>query len=326
MLSYRNLLKQAWTITWKHKFLWFFGLFSAFLAAGGSIEYRMINDNINTGLVDGSLLSAGHFAQSILIFKSLGLGFLNLFSYDILTIINIITILLICLTLMLTFLWLAISSQAALVINIKKIIQNNKKRENVLTIRDGLSEGHKKFWPVLGLNLAIKLIVSAILFITSLPLLLLIILDTSWFVFVYVILFVIFLPVAVSISLMLKYALAYSVLENERFIQSIEKGWKLFIKNWLVSLEMAIILFIINFFASLAILLTLALAFFPLFLVGISFSFTWLTTLMIFLALLFVVLAGSALVTFQISVWTSLFINLKGGSVLAKLERLFSKK
>ncbi|MHB8903500.1 MAG: hypothetical protein ACYC40_00115 [Patescibacteria group bacterium] len=326
MLSYRNLLKQAWNITWKHKFLWFFGLFSTLLAAGGSIEYKILNQNINQGLVNGSLLGAGSFAQAIYMIKNFCLGFINLFTYDFLTILNTITILLICAALMVTLIWLAVSSQAALVISVKKILINNKKKENLLTVRDGLTAGHKKFWPVLGLNILIKIAVNAIIFITSLPLIFLVLKDSSLFMFTYVLLFVIFLPVAISLSLVLKYAIAYSVLENENFIKSIEEGWKLFIKNWLVSLEMAVILFIINFFASLAILLAVTILFLPLFIVGLNFGFYWLIVLMVFLALIFVVLSGSALGTFQISTWTNLFIKLREGGFVAKLERIFSRK
>jgi len=326
MQSYRNLLKQAWNMTWKHKYLWFFGLFSTLLAAGGSIEYKVINQNINDGIINGTLMSASYFAQSITLLKNIGLGFIGLFSYDILTIINSFTIILICLTLIATVIWLAVSSQAALVISVKKILNKNKKKDNILTIRSGLTAGHKKFWSVFGLNILIKIAVNAILFISSLPLLLLAIKDSGWFVLIYVILFVIFLPVAISLSLLLKYAIAYSVLENERFMQSIEKAYQLFINNWLVSLEMAIIIFVINFLASLGILIAMTILFFPLFLVGLSFGFYWLMVLMVFLALIFLVLFGSALGTFQISTWTGLFLNLKEGMVLAKLERLFVKK
>jgi len=325
MLSYRNLLKQALNISWKHKYLWFFGLFASLLAAGGSIEYNILNQNINDGLVNGALLSAGSFAQTVITIKNLGLGFISLFHFDILTIINSLTIILICLTLIITLIWLSVSSQAALVISVRKIIGNNKKKEDILTIRAGLTNGHKKFWSVLGLNVIIKLLINAVLFLSTLPLLLIAIKDSGWFVLAYVILFIIFLPIAISLSLMLKYAIAYSVLENEKFIISIEKGWKLFINNWLISLEMAIVLFIINFLVSFAILIALTILFFPLFLVGMTFSLFWLVILMVFLALVFLVLAGSALSTFQITTWTDLFLNLKEGAMLAKLERIFSK-
>ncbi len=313
-------------MTWKHKFLWFFGLFSSLLAAGGSIEYKILDQNVSQGLINGSLLGAGSFAQAIYLIKNFCLGFINLFSYDFVTILSTITVILLCLVLTITLIWLAVSSQAALVISVKKILANNKKKDNILTVRNSLSAGHKKFWPVLGLNIIIKIAANAIIFIISLPLIFLVLKDSSLFVFVYVILFVIFLPIAISLSLMLKYAIAYSVLENDNFINSIEKGWKLFIKNWLISVEMAIILFIINFFASLVILLAITILFFPLFLVGISFGFYWLVVLMVFLALVFVVLSGSALGTFQISTWTNLFINLKEGNFVAKLERVFSRK
>ena len=326
MLSYRNLLKQTWNIVWKHKFLWFFGLFSCFLAAGGSIEYKILNQNVGQGLINGTLLEAGAFAQMVYMIKNLWLGFIGLFSYDILTIINILTVLIICLTLLIVAIWLAVTSQAALVISVKKIISSSKKKDNTLSIRGGLTAGHKKFWSVFGLNILIKIAVSAVIFLISLPLILLSIKDSSWFVSIYVILFVIFLPIAVSLSLMLKYAIAFSVLEDKSFVKSIEKGWALFINNWLVSLEMAILLFIINFIASLMILLAMTVLFFPLFLVGLSFGFYWLVILMVFLALVFVVIFGSGLNTFQISAWTNLFIKLKEGVFLAKLERIFSKE
>jgi len=130
---------------------------------------------------------------------------------------------------------------------LKEISELNKKKEDILTIRAGLTSGHKKFWSVLGLNVIIKLLINAVLFLSTLPLLLIAVKDSGWFVLAYVILFIIFLPIAISLSLMLKYAIAYSVLENEKFIISVEKGWKLFINNWLISLEMSIVLFIINF-------------------------------------------------------------------------------
>ena len=32
MFSYRALFRQAWEITWRHKYLWFFGLFASLVA------------------------------------------------------------------------------------------------------------------------------------------------------------------------------------------------------------------------------------------------------------------------------------------------------
>jgi hypothetical protein len=38
MSLYRSILKRAWEISWKFKYLWFFGLFAALLGNGGEFE------------------------------------------------------------------------------------------------------------------------------------------------------------------------------------------------------------------------------------------------------------------------------------------------
>lgn len=325
MFSYRYLLKQAWNTTWKHKYLWFFGLFASLAAAGGSIEYQILAQNINQNVVDGSYGYLNNILAMGELIKNFVLGLVGLFQYDFWVILNALTLIIIAALLIVVFVWLSISSQAALVNNIKKII-NSKKKENVLNIRAGLTIGHQNFWPVLGLNILIRLLISLAFFVISLPLLLMTISNASVLVIIYTILFVIFVPVAVSLSLIMKYAIAYSVLEKKGFVNAIQAAWKLFNKNWLISLEMAIILFIVNFLAGLAILIIISILFFPLFFLGAVYQIYWLTVLMIFLSLLLIVFIGSALTTFQISTWTGLFLRLKEKGGLAKLERFFQKK
>lgn len=325
MFSYRNLLKQAWDITWKYKYLWFFGLFASLAAAGGSIEYQVLAQNLNQNLVDGTYFHLNNFLLIAELLRSFFVGLGDLFQYNIWIILNALTLLIITLTIIFVFVWLAISSQAGLIDSVKKIL-SAKKKEPVLGVREGLASGHKHFWPVLGLNIIIKILVSFAFFIISLPLLFMIISDSSYLLVVYTLLFIVFVPIAVSLSLMVKYAIAFKVLENKSFVASLEDGWKLFIKNWLVSLEMAIILFIISFLGGLMTLISLAILFFPLFFVGVAYQIYWLAILMILLALVVVVVIGSCLTTFQISTWTNLFIRLREKGGLAKLERIFQKK
>jgi hypothetical protein len=325
MFSYRYLLKQAWTVTWRHKYLWFFGLFASLAAAGGSIEYQILASNLNQNLVDGSYGYLTNILALSELAKNFCLGAANLFQYNIWIVLNALTLILITLILIIAFVWLAISSQAALVDDVKKII-SFKKKETVLSIRGGLTVGHGHFWPVLGLNIFIRILVSLSFFIISLPLLFMLLSDASSLMITYIILFVIFVPVAVSLSLIMKYAIAYNVLEKKSFCGSISEGWKLFKKNWLISLEMAITLFIINFLIGLGALLILSVLIFPLFFLGIAYQIYWLVVLMIFLGLLVVVLVGSGATTFQIAAWTGLFVRLREKGGLAKLERLFRKK
>ncbi len=325
MFSYRTILKQAWLIAWKHKYLWFFGLFASLAVAGGSMEYQFLTQGLGRGFIDGSyqnlngLLAMGELCQGV------WLGIIDLFNQNIIIVLNTLTIILLTVTLIAVFIWLAISSQAALVDNIKKIIIP-KKKTNGLSIREGLTIGSRHFWSVLALNLLIKLLMAFAFFLISLPLLFMVLSDSYAFVITYTVLFVIFVPIAVSLSLMVKYAISCRVLENKSIISALEYGGKLFRKNWLISLEIALILFIISFFASFLILIILSILFLPLLWLSVIFSIGWLTVLMLFLCLIVAVLFGSLLTTFQIACWTDLYLQLKDEKGKAKLERIFQKK
>lgn len=325
MFSYRSILKQAWVISWKHKYLWFFGLFASLAVAGGTMEYQFASHGLGQGLINGSFDKLDGLLAASIILQALWSGIVNLFNQNIFIILNTFSVTLLLLTFLVVFVWLAISSQAALVDNVKKII-NAKKNLDISSIREGLTIGSRHFWPVLGLNILIKLLIGFCFFIISLPLLLMTLNDSSWFIVLYTIFFVIFIPIAVSLSLVVKYAISYQVLENKSFVISLEHAWRLFKKNWLISLETALLLFAINFLASFLLLLILFILFFPLILVSLLFSLTWLMFILFGLSLLVTVAFGSLLTTFQVSAWTDLFLNLRENQGLAKLERFFSRK
>jgi len=325
MLSYRNLLKKTWNISLKNKYLWVFGLFASLAATSGSIEYQILSKNLSRNLVDGSYLQLNNILSLGDLMQGLGAGLSILFIQDPWIILNALTLIIVSITLIVSFVWLAISSQVALVDHVKKIL-GPKKKTHILSIQEGLTIGNKKFWPVLGLNVLIKIAVSLVFFIISIPLLFMLLSNTTGLIVTYLILFVFLVPVAVSLALMIKYAIAYNVLENESFLASLEKGWKLFIKNWLVSLEMAVMLFIINFLFGIAALIVISVLFFPLFLIGAMFNMIWLSILMLLFGILVVILLGSFLTTFQTATWTTLFVELNKKKGTAKLERLFQRK
>jgi hypothetical protein len=325
MFSYRLIIKQAWNIAWKHKYLWLFGLFASIVAASGSFEYQLLTGNFQAGALENSY----YYLNVLLVgLQSLGLfiiGFIKLFSYDILTIINTLTVLIIVLTLIISFIWLSVSSQGALVAASKKLILN-KKRSSDLNIRKLITIGHENFWSVLGLNLLVKLAIAIILSIISLPLIALATKYSTYLTLIYTLAFLVFIPLAVACSLMIKYAIAYKVLDGKDFLNSIKKSWELFQKNWLVSLEMGIILFLISFLIGFLLLLALLLVIFPYFIFAIDYGIIWLIILLAALALSLILIVGSFLTTFQISAWTNIFLKLKKGDGLAKLERIFKRR
>jgi len=105
----------------------------------------------------------------------------------------------------------------------------------------------------------------------------------------------------------------------------LESAGRLFRDNWLVSVEMAVIIFLIDFLASGVVLVILSLFFLPLLLLGLILQLNWLIILIMLLAIVVIVVFGSALATFQTASWTVLFLRLKERGVLAKLERLFRR-
>jgi len=325
MFSYRSILKQAWLIAWKHKYLWFFGLFASLTIAGGSMEYQFITQTFSQGIINGSYQGLNSLLAINELSQQIWFGLIDLFSQNIIVIINALTILLLTLTIITVFVWFAISSQAALVDSVKKIL-NPKKKASIIGIREGLTIGNKHFWSVLGLNILIKLLISFAFFIVSLPLLFMVISDNPSFAIAYTILFVIFIPVSVSLALIVKYAISARVLENKSVTESLEKAFVLFKKNWLISLELALLLFIFSFVFSAILLIAIAIVFFPFLWLSFMFSITWLSFLLMFLCIAVIIIFGSWLTTFQITSWTDLYLHLNEDKAVSKLERIFHKK
>ena len=143
--------------------------------------------------------------------------------------------------------------------------------------------------------------------------------------------FIIFLPIIIALAFIFKYAIAYRVIKGQKFAQAIRAGWDLFMANWLVSLEMALILFLVSFVVTiLTALLWYILAVPAMFLavlanyIAPATSFWLLYIFPRVLYFLIIAYVGSVLITFQISAWTGLFIELIGKGATSKLVRIFN--
>ena len=328
MSLYRNILKQALNITWRYKYLWLFGLFASLLGSGG--EYKIIN-NISSGNTGKNVLpNFASLSETGVFNKETLNNLVQLFKTDMTSMIIILAVGLIVLAIAAVLIWLMIISQATLVNDSGAIINGKKKKNN---IKASFIAGKKKFWPVLGLNIIIKIVIGLIFILISLPIILAATKAiSSLAVYSYIILFILFIPIAITLSFITKYAIAYVVIKGQTAIESIKSGWELFTKNWLVSIEMAFIIFFINFLISLGTILlifTLATPFIFLALVlsqlttFMAFSLTIITMKIIFFAI--IILSGTLLTTFQTVAWTDLFLKLinKGGK--SKIIRLVEK-
>jgi hypothetical protein len=324
MFSYRLIFKKALALSWRHKYLWIFGLFASLTVIGGSLESQFITEGLGQS-TEGSFLGAGSLMMVVTFLNVFILGIASIFQQNILLGINALTVIILLLTFIFLLAWLAVSSQAAIVDAVKKITASQKKEINLNWLK-GMRIGSQKFWPVLGLNVLVGILVSGVLVVASIPLLLMFLSEAYLFVIIYAIIFVLAVVATTVLLLIAKYAISINVLENLSVEESIRKGYRMFRENWLVSLEAALGMFLINVLASFIFLVVLVILMSPIIIVSLvlTSSFLILATLIIILAIL--ITFGALLTTFQISSWTILYLELKEGKGKAKLERLVKKK
>jgi len=228
--------------------------------------------------------------------------------------------------------WIVVVSQAALVDSSAKLISNENNKD--LGIQKGVNVGIKNFWPVFTLNAVAKVFIS--LFFLLLGFLAFSPLNKFGdFISgsVYLVSFVVFISVSIIFLLIVKYSVAYIVIRGSSIVESIQQGWSLFRKNWLVSIEMAFILFFINLLVGFSVaLIILVLAVPLLFLALILYKLVsivgfWIIAIMaIILFIALIVLSGAFLASFQIAAWTGLFLQLIGKGGVSKIERIASRK
>ncbi|MFZ2310529.1 MAG: hypothetical protein WAW11_03220 [Patescibacteria group bacterium] len=321
MFSYRSILSRAWKITRQHKKLWIFGAFAMILSAGGEYQIltKILNKDYGAGFYD-QMQNGSHmldtafwsdFGRLCMTEPKLGFG------------IGLLMLLMAFVCFLV--LWVSIKSQISIIEWVKNI-STNKKKEQKISVWEGISSKDKKFWSILGLNITFKVGLYLLFVIMSIPLIFLFFQDSNIAILFYTIFFTVFLPLAISLALIVKYAMISVVLEKNSFVKSIEKGIKTFTQNWLVSLEIAILLFLINFLVGLLIVFIVSLVILPMILTMLVFNFLTPLYLLIAIGFLVLVLTAAILMTFQTAVWTILFEELKKEDVKAKLERVFKRR
>ncbi len=327
MFLYRDILKRSALITWKNKYLWFFGLFASLLAGTGSfkLSFSGQGDAWNGNFLDtlGRFLGVGSSTSLI--------GNIALYyKHDpVATTIFLIFFSIVCFLFVFLF-WMAVVSQAGLVSDSSKIIKSGKNTEASATIASGMNAGHKKFWPVAGINVVTALLIILFSAMAGAPLVFMTTGNDMTLMLVYMVLFVVLTPLVLIISFLGKFAVCFSVVKGKKFFDSMEDALKLFGKNWLISVEMALIMFFIDFIAIFFIGFVLLVLAVPYLFAAIALSMIFSHALFLLavitglvVAIILIILAGSILTTFHTVAWTDIFLNLseKKGS-LAKIVRL----
>ncbi|MBU2235932.1 hypothetical protein KKA01_02650, partial [Patescibacteria group bacterium] len=173
-----------------------------------------------------------------------------------------------------------------------------------------------------------------LLFLIGIPLVYLFLSKESlgWNIAFSVISFIILVPISIIISFVIKYASAFVVHKGQGVGAALRNGWKLFIKNWLISIEMAFVVLLINFSLGLGLIIFLGIVAIPFVLLGIIFYLVGtsvgvyvlgVVATVVLIAAAFIV--GAFIAAFQFVAWTLLYRRLLGDKDTSKIIRLFKR-
>lgn len=321
-ISYKNILHKAISISWQNKVLWLFGIFASFISLEGVYEIILsqINQAKSKELLYSNILnlysSQTNFVQTNVYYLSWLPNNYSAFLFFVLLGLFLVI-----------FIYLAYLSQIYIIKSSALIYKNNKLGNGKI-----LSESAKKFWPVFGINVLAKLFLYASFIALSLPIFYALIAnDKNLLDMANIIYFILFAALAILISFITAYATNFIVLKNKPLIESIKDAYQLFSKNIIVSLEIALVLFLLKIL-SLIIIFSL----FFLFLVPVSiFFFIFLSNnsllgFIIILTLAILIFTSCSLLinaiftVFYLSSWTIAFIKMTEETIFAKIVDFIS--
>ncbi|MDD2807682.1 MAG: hypothetical protein PHW95_04150 [Patescibacteria group bacterium] len=248
MLTYLQIFKQALKVASEKPMLLFFGFFVVLF--GGSTEIgfllstygfsgeQMITSFVN-GLAEGGFFSIAGLKGLAAILSTNPLRFVEIFGVTLMIIVFIILAVV-----------LMVISQSALV---SLSVESSRGRQ--VRWGEGIGIGLIKFWPVLGFNLILRLATSAMLAVISIMALL----SFRGIGLAITLTFYALTVIIMLISFFVKYSICGVVTKHWKFGEALANGWKLFRANWLATIEIAVILFVVYLLISLYLFFILAL-------------------------------------------------------------------
>jgi len=320
---YRLIFRRAFKITWKHKWLWGFGLLALFVFSGNVYQF-LLRAFLN--LADGRsffYIFREYWGGSF--FRWGGLFTLttgqNLHAGSIWTLViwKSFLILILLAILILALICLAGLIKAAITLDQGRKVNYNK----------AFKVGQKFFLSVFGFNILVKVLLAAVILGIA-WLVNLLILDSTWERLVlYVVFFVIFLVLTIILHFLTIYGTAYIILRKQKIFQAFCSAWRLFYKNVVINLEMGLLLFFFNIIVSfgalvfaIALVSPLILLYILTILLHTPLFAIIILSLMLIIFLITVLLVSGWFASFQISSWTILFEELEAARGMAKISRL----
>lgn len=303
-INYRDILVKAFRMTWHYKVLWFFGVFAALVTGGTAQAF---------GKGQWGVFDWGQMQKVAALRWDAVRNIADALAADPAGISIRLAVIAAVVVLALLLLWIGIVSHGAVVF---AIAQLNRGRRPVFA--DLLEAGKDRFWRLLFLKVLERIALGALVMGMNLAVAMSILRSQFSIDIAATFLLLLLLAAAFLVVVLVRYAVLYAVVENERFIDAVRSAVGLFRAAPAVSIEAALLLFIVQLVAGFVLVLAFSGALIPwLFLMFILSKEGAAGALVLFLGLglvLFVVIAavGAAVVTvFTEAAWTNYFIELK---------------
>lgn len=314
---YRPVLKNAFAFAWKEKRFWILAFFATLMMSGGiyDLALRRSADATARGIAAG-LPSDITLPNALEIIGS--------FRHGATFPAWMIVVMLISLVLAVIFIWLSASAQGALI----SAAAGESKGPDALRSAFGTGAGH--FWKIFWLNLFNKIAVGVVIFVLAIPATMLAS-GAARGSGLYLAAFIVLVPLVLIVSFLTLFAMTAVVVHEESVGEALAHAWRTFTGHWLVSLEMAAIIFVIDALAAIAVSLGIflvALPFVLLYLVaailGSPAGVSFITAAMALAILGFVFAAGSFLTALRYSAWTGLYLRTEKKKAHSKILRWFN--
>jgi len=324
---YRPVLKRAWEITWRYKNLWWLGLIAVLISSGGEYEIisRAFFSNSSTNIVS-SVISGFQEGAATVVASGATLSwsaFQAAWPSSAVLLGVALLILLISLAVIFAVVAVAVLCQSGLIRNVALYNRNKKP-----LIKEALQFAWANFWPVFGAVILLKLVLFVLFSLLGWQAGLISGLG-AWGVTIYVLSFLVFVVLALIVSFVIKYQIFFILLKKQKMKTALVSAWELFKANWLISLEMALFMFLAYMIAAfivtflVLIFVAVSVVVIPLYFPFLAFWVKMIVSVICLIAILLVIFVVTGLITtFQWAGWTVLFDRLAGNEETSKLERV----
>jgi len=313
--SYREAIKHAFTLVWKNKSLWVFGILSALFVSPFGLG----------GFV-GQFLLTGREAFVITYFPWPSM-FSLLANSDPANFVFAVWFLEILFAILAIIIFISVCAQTSLIINVceyyKKRVHSN--------LGNTWHKSYKFFWKIFGLDIIRKFFL-ALLVLFAAGLWFIVSNNNFWTSLFLILSFIIILILALIISSIITYASGYAVIDGENLWESLKKGTLLFKDHFLVSFEISLIMLVLDLvlasFVSTVIILSLIPASLLWFLAGLANSLILLNLALIVSILLItmlIIIIGGFYNAFNTGTWIYLFMKMHHKGIFSRFGHLFIK-